>query len=262
MRRVLPFVALFAVVCTLAVTAACGGPSSSESAAPKPPSGAPSGKRVDTATAGRINGRVIFEGKVLSSGTLDTSSDSKCAASGKTARDESVVIDDGGLANVFIYVKDGLSGYAFDVPTEPVKLDQEGCAYVPHVLGIRVGQPLQVQNSDSTAHNVHAAGSVNLQVNTSQPFKGMTYTHSFAKPEVMVPVKCDIHPWMLAWVGVVDHPFFAVSGNGGRFELKDLPPGTYTIEAWHEKFGRRAQKVTIGENESKELVFKYGSPNA
>jgi plastocyanin len=258
----MPRLALLPALCALTVTIACGGgSSSSESGAPKT-SGAPGGKRVDTGTAGRITGRVVFEGKAVSAGTLNTSSDPKCGTSGSTVRDESVVIDNGGLENVFIYVKDGLSEYAFDVPTEPVELDQDGCAYVPHVLGVRVGQPLRVLNSDSTAHNVHAAASVNEQVNTGQPFKSMTYTHSFTRPEVMVPFKCDIHPWMLAWVGVVDHPYFAVSGNGGKFELKDLPPGTYTVEAWHEKFGTRTQKVALGEKEAKELTFTFGSPAA
>jgi plastocyanin len=214
---------------------------------------------VDSGTAGRISGRVIFEGTAPAPASINTSSDSKCAESGKAVRNESVIVDNGALENVFVYVKDGLGGYAFDVPTEPVKLDQDGCAYVPHVLGIRVGQPLQVTNGDQTAHNVHAAASVNQQVNTSQPFKGMTYTHSFAKPEVMVPFKCDIHPWMLAWVGVVDHPYFAVSAKGGRFELKDVPPGSYTVEAWHEKLGTRIEKVTVGEKETKELTFRFGA---
>ena len=261
MRRVLPRLALLPALCALTVTIACGGSSSSESSAPKT-SGAPGGKRVDTGTAGRITGRVVFKGTAPAAATLNTSSDSKCAASGKTVREESVIVDNGGLENVFVYIKDGLGGYTFDVPTQPVELDQDGCAYVPHVLGIRVGQPLQVLNSDSTAHNVHAAASVNEQVNTGQPFKGMTYTHSFTRPEVMVPFRCDIHPWMLAWVGVVDHPYFAVSGNGGKFELKDLPPGTYTVEAWHEKFGTQTQKVALGEKEAKELTFTFGSPAA
>lgn len=212
---------------------------------------------MDRATAGRITGRVVFEGTAPAPAALNTSSDSKCAATGKTIRDESLIVDDGALENVFVYLKGGLKDYAFDVPADPVKLDQDGCAYVPHVLGIRVGQPLQVLNSDPTAHNVHAAAAVNAQVNTAQPFKGMTYTHTFSKPEVMVPFKCDIHPWMLAWVGVVEHPYFAITANGGRFELNEVPPGTYTVEAWHEKFGTRTETITLGDKESKELTFTF-----
>lgn len=255
MRRVW---SAFALPLALAATFACGGgSSSSESAAPKSPAGAPPGKRVDTGTAGRIAGRVVFEGAAPARAPLNTSTDSNCASLGKTIRDESVVVENGALENVFVYIKDGLGGYAFDVPSDPVELDQDGCAYVPHVLGLRVGQPLKVLNSDPTAHNVHAAASVNQQINTAQPFKGMAYTHSFPKPEVMVPFKCDIHPWMLAWVGVVEHPYFAVTARGGRFELKEVPPGTYTVEAWHEKFGTRTEKVTIGDKASKELTFTF-----
>jgi plastocyanin len=202
----------------------------------------------------------MFEGPPPASATLDTSSDPKCASTGKAVHNESVMVDNGALANVFVYIKDGLADYAFDAATETVELDQDGCAYVPHVVGVRVGQPLRVLNSDPTAHNVHAAATVNRQVNTGQPFKGMAYSHSFSEPEVMIPFKCDIHPWMLAWVGVVDHPYFAVSTNDGRFELKGVPPGTYTVEAWHEKFGTRTEKITLGEKEHRELIFTFGAP--
>ncbi len=254
MRRVLPVLALSFV---LASVLGCGGSSSSESTAPKSPAGTPKGKRVDAATAGSITGRVIFEGAAPAPAALDTSADSKCAAAGKTLRDEAVVVDGGGLENAFVYIKDGFDGYVFDLPGEPARLDQNGCAYAPHVLGVRVGQPLEVINSDPTAHNIHAAAAVNQQLNTAQPFKGMKYTHRFSAPEIMVPFKCDIHPWMLAWVGVVNHPYFAVSGKEGRFTLKDLPPGTYTVEAWHEKFGKQSEKVTVGDRETRKLTFTF-----
>lgn len=213
--------------------------------------------RVNTATAGRITGRVLFQGNAPSPAPLNVGQDPKCRETGKTPRDESVLVDRGGLENVFVHVTSGLDRYAFDIPDEPAKLDQQGCTYVPHVLGVRVGQPVQVTNSDPTAHNVHAAASANRQVNTGQPFQGMRYTHSFSAPEIMVPFKCDIHPWMLAWVGVVPHPYFAVSGKEGRFELKDLPPGNYTVEAWHEKLGKQSATVSVGEKESKELTFTF-----
>ena len=240
----------------LMIAAACGSGSSDE-AAPRAPGGAPADKRIDPSMAGSISGRVLFEGTPPAAAAIDMSSDSKCRVDGSTPRDESVVVDDGGLENVFVYVKSGLGDYAFDTPTVPAKLSQEGCVYKPRVLGVRVGQPLQVENSDATTHNVHAAPSVNQPLNTAQPFRGMTYTHSFSKPEIMVPFKCDIHSWMIAWVGVVEHPYFAVSSGGGRFELKTLPPGTYTIEAWHEKFGRQTATVTLGPKESKELSLTF-----
>jgi plastocyanin len=251
MRRILSPVALFALV----IAAACGsGPS--ESVAPRAPEGAPAGKRVDTSKAGSIAGRVLFEGTAAPAAGLKIT-DSKCSSSGAPARDESVLVDDGGLANVFVYVKDGLSDYAFEVPTEAVKLDQDGCIYKPRVLGLRAGQPLNVLNSDATPHNVHAAAKINQQVNTAQPFKGMVYSHSFSTREIMVPFKCDIHPWMIAYVGVVEHPYFAVTDRGGNFELKDLPAGTYTIEAWHEKYGAQTTKVTVAENATQDLAFTF-----
>jgi plastocyanin len=250
MRRVFPAMTLVA-----ALAAACGGSGPSESAAPKAPEGAPAGKRVDTATAGAIAGRVLFEGTPPPAAELKIT-DSKCTPA-QPPRDESVVVQDGGLGNVFVYVKDGLSGYAFEVPSEPVKLDQDGCVYTPRVLGIRVGQPINVLNSDPAPHNVHAAAKVNQQLNTAQPFKGMVYTHSFSTREIMVPFKCDIHPWMIAYVGVVDHPYFAVTARDGSFALEDLPPGKYTIEAWHEKYGVRTADVTVGEKESRELSFTF-----
>jgi plastocyanin len=170
---------------------------------------------------------------------------------------ENYVVKDGGLDNVFVYVKDGLGNYSFDIPAEPVKLDQKGCRYVPHVLGVRVGQPIEVTNSDETMHNVHALPDVNGEVNYGQPRKGMKNTQTFTAAEVMVPLKCDVHGWMSAYIGVVEHPFFAVTKDGGRFELKGLPPGTYTIEAWHEKSGRQTQQVTIGEKEDKDVTFTF-----
>jgi plastocyanin len=208
------------------------------------------------AKAGSISGRAVFEGTPPPAAELKIT-DSKCPSAGEPRRDASVVVDDGGLANVFVYVKDGLGDYAFDVPSEGVKLDQDGCIFRPRVVGLRVGQPLNVLNSDPAPHNVHAAAKVNQQLNTAQPFKGMVYTHSFSTREIMVPFKCDIHPWMVAYVGVVEHPYFAVTGRGGKFELRDLPAGTYTIAAWHETFGTESATVKVGENTSQDLSFTF-----
>src|SRR6185295_13402131 len=126
-----------------------------------------------------------------------------------------------------------------------------------HVLGIQVGQPLQVINSDPTLHNIHAIPAANQEFNAGQPITGMKMTHTFSTKEVMVPFKCDVHGWMHAWVGVLDHPYFFVTGADGTFQLKGLPPGTYTIEAWHEKLGTRTQMVTIGARETKDLAFSF-----
>jgi plastocyanin len=218
-------------------------------------------KHVDRATAGTVTGRVSFEGTAPENPTVRIAGDPRCAsATGMTF--EHYIVKDGGLDNVFVYVKDGLGNYHFDTPAEPVKLDQHGCRYVPHVIGLQVGQPLEVTNSDDTMHNVHALPETNREFNFPQHRKDQRDTRTFTAAEVMVPLKCDLHPWMSAYVGVVAHPYFAVTANGGRFELRNLPPGTYTVEAWHSKAGTETQQVTIGEKETKDVAFTFRSPAA
>jgi plastocyanin len=215
-------------------------------------------KHVDPATAGTVTGRVSFEGEAPNNPPVRLAGDPKCSsAAGMTF--ENYLVKDGGFDNVFVYVKDGLGTYHFDTPAEPVKLDQQGCRYVPHVLGLQVGQPLEVTNSDETMHNVHALPDANREFNFPQHVKDQRDTRTFTAPEVMVPLKCDLHPWMSAYVGVVAHPYYAVTTDGGRFELKHLPPGTYTIEAWHEKAGTQTQQVTIGEKGTKDVTFTFRS---
>jgi hypothetical protein len=141
-----------------------------------------------------------------------------------------------------------------------VKIDQMSCRYHPHVFGIRVGQPLEIVNSDPTLHNIHALPKGNQEFNTGQPIQGMVTKHTFTAKEVMVPFKCDVHGWMNAYVGVLDHPYFATTDKDGKFELKSLPPGTYTIEAWHEKLGTATQSVTLGPKDSKEVNFTFKVP--
>ena len=138
-----------------------------------------------------------------------------------------------------------------------MKIDQQGCRYVPHVLGVQVGQPLEVGNSDETTHNVHALPDTNREFNFAQYVKGQKTVQTFTAAEVMVPFKCDLHGWMNAFIGVVAHPYFAVTADGGKFEIRNLPPGKYTIEAWHEKAGRQTQEVTVGEKDSKSITFTY-----
>ena len=237
--------------------AACGGSDQSKSAQPASPKAAPDAKRVDAATAATISGKVVFEGTPPPSAVINTSSDPACAAS-EPLHAETFVVDNGGLKNVFVYIKDGLGNkYIFDTPTEPVKLDQKGCRYVPHVVGIRTTQPLEVSNSDTTLHNVHAMPKDNREFNQGQSVQGMKNTVTFNAPEVLIPFKCDVHAWMNAYIGVVDHPYFAVTGDGGKFELRGLPPGTYSIEAVHEKLGRQSLPITLGEKDSKELTFTF-----
>ncbi len=242
-----------------ATAAACSGTDSSKSAQPASPAAAPDAKKVDEATAAKITGKVVFEGKPPQNAVINMDSDPACSAGNKgPVSGESVLVEDGGLNNVFVYIKDGLGNkYLFDTPTEPVKLDQKGCHYVPHVVGLRTTQPLEVVNSDNTLHNVHAMPENNRDFNQGQPVPGMKNSVTFNVPEVLIPFKCDVHSWMHAYIGVVSHPYFAVSGGGGKFELRTIPPGTYTIEAVHEKLGRQTQSVTLGEKDAKDITFTF-----
>jgi hypothetical protein len=242
----------------LAATAACGS-DSSKSPQPSSPAAAPDAKKVDEATAAKISGKTVFEGTPPQNAVINMGSDPACASGNKgEVTSESILVDNGGLQNVFVYIKDGLGNkYLFDTPMEPVKLDQKGCHYTPHVVGLRTTQPLEVINSDNTLHNVHAMPQSNREFNQGQPVPGMKNAVTFTAPEVLIPFKCDVHSWMHAYIGVVSHPYFAVSGGGGKFELRTIPPGTYTVEAVHEKLGRQTQTVTLGEKDSKEITFTF-----
>jgi len=260
MKGLRSMVALAApALAALVLAGACGG--DREAAAPAaPPANA---QRVDESKAGNVAGRVMFDGTVPANAPIKMASDPVCMranADGTTF--ETYLVKDGGLENVFVYVKDGLGNYYFDVPAEPVKVDQKGCHYTPHVFGVRAGQPIEVGNSDDTLHNVHALADVNQEINKSTPMAGTRVTFNFTAPEVMVTFKCDVHSWMSAYAGVVTHPYFAVTKDGGKFELKNLPAGTYTVEAWHEKLGAQAQQVTLGEKQSKDITFTFKAPSA
>ncbi|MDA1184849.1 MAG: carboxypeptidase regulatory-like domain-containing protein [Acidobacteria bacterium] len=245
------------IVTLCASAAACGGASDDDANAASVPA-APLTNPVDPATAGNIVGRISFDGPLPQPAVVRMDSDPNCVQLGVTITDETLVVgSDGALQNVFVYVKDGLGDLRFPIPSTPFVLDQEGCRYVPHVVGVQVGQSVEILNSDPTLHNVHAIPSTNQEFNTGQPLPGMRHTHQFTTAEVMVPFKCDVHPWMYAYVGVVDHPFFAVTGADGSFRLEGLPPGTYTIEAWHETLGARTQTVTIGEQETGDIAFLF-----
>lgn len=253
---------------TVAAAAACGGGQEPAKSASTPAAAAPAsasaGRTVDRATAGEVKGRVSVDGTVPPNPQIKMNADPICLrqAGGPQEMETYVVGADKTLGNVFVYVKDGLGDYAFETPTDAVKIDQKGCRYTPHVLGIRVGQPLEIMNSDPTLHNVHAMAKSNREFNNGQPIQGMKTVHTFTAAEVMVPFKCDVHGWMNAFIGVVDHPYFAVTDASGTFSLPSLPAGTYTIEAWHEKLGTTSQSVTLGANETKEISFTFKSPAA
>jgi plastocyanin len=259
-------------VALAASVAACGGsqPATSQSAAPAAApaasnSGSGAGSKVDPATAANITGKAMVDGAVPANEPIKMNADPVCAksATGPQSMETYMVGADGkSLGNVFVHVKDGLAGYTFDPPTQPARIDQQDCRYHPHVFGIQVGQPLEIINSDPTLHNIHAVAKNNREFNQGQPIQGMKTTHTFTAPEVMVPFKCDVHGWMNAYVGVVDNPYYAVTDATGSFSLKALPPGTYTIEAWHEKLGTLTQTVTIAAKETKDITFTFKAPAA
>ncbi len=211
----------------------------------------------DTAS---ISGKIDFEGTAPKRKKIKTDADPKCAemhADSPLLSEEVVVNPNGTLKNVFVYVKSGLEGKTYEPPKTPVVLNQKGCHYVPHVFGMMAKQPLKIVNDDDTLHNIHAMPTKSKEFNVGQPNQGMETMRTFAEPEVMVHLKCDVHPWMSAYVGVLNHPFYSVAGDDGTFTLKGLPAGEYEVAAWHEKYGEQTQKLKVGEGEAKTIAFKF-----
>jgi carboxypeptidase family protein len=206
-----------------------------------------------------VTGSVKLVGTAGPNPTIDMTEETKCKAKYTAPPREQIVEvnPNATLADVFVYIKAGLpAGYQAPAPTGPVTLDQNGCRYAPHVLGILVGQTLAIKNSDGILHNIKAKGVKNRPFNMSQP-TNMTSERTFTVPEVMVPLECNVHGWMHAWLAVLPHPFFSVTGADGRFAIKGLPPGTYTIEAWQEKYGTQTSSVTVTRAESKTSDFSF-----
>jgi plastocyanin len=249
----------FAIAALTAVLyAGCGSAKKEETAATETPA-APAFTKVDPATAGTIKGKILFTGKRPAPVAINMSQEAACkrAHSGPVYSEQVVVNPDGTLANVFVYIKTGLEGKTFEVPKEPVTLNQHGCMFRPHVLGIRAGQTFLVANSDPVTHNIHPQPTINREWNQGQPPGSGNLERVFARPEVMIPVKCNVHAWMRAYIGVVDHPYFAVTGDQGTFEVKGIPPGEYAVEAWHEKYGTQEQKISLTPSAVQDIEFTY-----
>jgi len=210
------------------------------------------------AAGGDITGKVSFAGTPPKPARLMTNADPKCMAQNKEPMlsEEIVVNGNSTLRNVMVYIKDGLKNTTYGVPSQKVVFDQKGCRYTPHVLGVQVGQEVEIRNSDPTLHNVHALSKENPQFNIAQPKQGMVMSRKFEKPEI-IKVKCEVHPWMSAYVGVFDHPYYAVTDDKGSFKLSSLPPGEYTIEAWHERYGTKTAKVKV-ERGPAEVNLSFG----
>jgi PQQ-dependent catabolism-associated beta-propeller protein len=214
----------------------------------------------DAANSGKLRGEARFDGKVPAPKRISMDAEKACQDMHKSAvYDNQVLVNDqGGLANVFVYIKSGLEGKVFEPSTQTVMLDQKGCQFVPRVIGIRTGQTLSVRNSDPVSHNIHPKPQNNRDWNQQQGPKEPDLERRFARPEVMIPVKCDVHAWMRSYIGVLDNPFFAVTDANGSFAIDGIPAGRYTIAAWHEVFGEITQNVIVarGEGTSIKFVFK------
>jgi len=249
----------FLILAAFPLATGCGGGSepAKPAAAPKSEAAAPA------AAAGNasVSGKVTFEGTAPAPERVKLNADPKCAAMHKEGMERQPIhVKDGGLADVLVYVKSGLKG-TYPPPTEAVLLDQQGCDYHPHMVVLRAGQPLKIRNSDDTLHNIHPRPTLNGEFNIGQPRQGMESVREgekgFNKPEVMIPVGCDVHPWMRAYISVLANPFFAVTKDDGTFEIKGLPAGEYEIEAYHGKLKTQDQKITVKDGEAATLNFSY-----
>ena len=210
---------------------------------------------------GSITGTITFEGKAPKMKPLKVDADPMCVANNEIApKKEWLILDENkGVKNMLVFITEGLN-IDYSPPEEPVVIDQKGCIYSPHVLGIMAGQQLDILNNDGTLHNIHALPKVNKEFNKAQPRSKKKLSVKFEKPEAPFKVKCDVHPWMGAYIGVFDHPCFAVSGDDGTYIISDLKPGEYVIEAWHEKLGSQTANVTVSDSAAhQDFTFKKPS---
>ena len=251
----------------LLIAIGCGGGKAQDAAATNPPSTqrpvqlaqAPAETTEPSSNGGTVHGSVKFTGTAPAPERIKMDADPQCKLQHPEAvnKQDVVVNANGTLQHVFVYVKEGLQGKTFPAPQQAATMDQHGCMYQPHVLGIQVGQPLEIINSDATLHNVNCKPTKSKPFNMAQPTKGMKSLKSFTAPEVMVKCVCNVHPWMAGYIGVLDHPFFSVTGEDGAFHIANLPAGDYTIEAWHEKFGTQSKQVTVAPGQASDITFEF-----
>jgi hypothetical protein len=248
---------MLGLLCCLALSllSGCSKKENPEPSSKAPAENAAPATPIDPNTAAAVSGTVKFDGTPPKPTKIDTSQDATCKTPVTT---EAIVVDGGNLANVFVYVKDGLGNRTFEAPkSSAVVLDQHGCRYQPHVLGVMATQNIEIRNSDPTTHNIHPTPRANREWNESQPPQTPPLNKSFAREEIMLPVKCNQHPWMKMFINVVKTPFFAVTDKDGKYEIKGLPAGSYTIAFVHEKLGEQDQQVTLAPKDTKTLDTSF-----
>jgi len=267
-KRARLWLGLMMAVALLSVASSCGGGTTTEEkdGGPTTAGNAPPASKGDEGT---ISGKVAYTGTAPEAKKIDTSADAACTAKSPTLMTEDWVVKDGKLANTFVYIKDGsidgakkVSEYVWPAPSTPATLDQNGCHYKPHVMGVVVKQDITITNSDPTNHNIHFTPKNNPDWNQAQANGAGPMTHKLMAAEVLVPVKCNQHPWMKSYVGVLKHPFFAVTGEDGSFTIKNVPPGKYTVVAWHEGGANGTEKtmeVTVPAKGAATADFSFGA---
>ncbi len=248
----------YAMIAFLLLAIGCGSATRQEATAAAPEASSTAAAPAGATGSAVITGTVSFAGTPPAPAKIAMDADPVCQMQhGAHAQAEDISVANGLLKNVLVYVKEGLGSATFPAPSTPARLNQQGCWYEPHVLALQTGQPFEVVNSDGTLHNVNAKPLVNQPFNVAQPVQGMKTTKKFDKPEIGIKIKCNVHPWMHAYVHVLAHPFFGITGADGVFTLKGLPAGTYTLEAWHEQLGNATQTVTVGAGETKSVTFTF-----
>ena len=213
--------------------------------------------------ASTVTGTVTFDGKAPALKPIAMDADPACAKKHTApVANEMLALGSGNtMGNVMVYVTKGVpAGKTYPAPTTPVVIDQNGCQYKPHVMGIMVGQPYKILNSDGILHNIHTLSTINPTFNKGMTASIKEVTTTFNKPEAIFHIKCDVHPWMSAYLGVFTNPFYSVTGTDGKFTISGLDPGTYEITAWHERLGTQTATVTVGANETKTQTFKFAVP--
>lgn len=216
---------------------------------------------IDAATVASVSGVVKLQGTPPTAAHISMAAEPSCAKAhpNGVAAEDFVVGPGGALANVIVYISDGLGARTFEAPKQPAVIEQKGCMYTPRVVAVQTGQKIRIVNGDQATHNIHPLPNNNREWNKSQPPGMEPVEEAFAREEVGIPVKCNIHPWMKGYITVLKHPYFAATGKDGAFDLKDLPPGEYTIQAWHEKLGSQTQRITVGPKEKKQIEFVFKS---